>query len=71
MRAAPDANWSRNEALETFIADSGEMLKARVWLANQDGTVLLKSFAGEIPELAVRLKNQGAVTSERLFLYRQ
>jgi signal transduction histidine kinase len=71
MRAAPDANWSRNEALQTFISDSGEMLKARVWLAKQDGTVLLKSFAGEIPELAVRLKNQGAVASERLFLYRQ
>jgi len=71
MRAAPGADWTRNLPLQTFMADFGEIMGASIWLAKQDGTVLLKSFPGEIPKLAVGLQNQGAVTSKPIFLYRQ
>jgi signal transduction histidine kinase len=71
IRSAPDGDWTRNEPLQTFISDFGKIMGARVWLAKQDGTALLKSFTGEIPELAARLKNQDVVTYEHLVLYRQ
>jgi hypothetical protein len=71
MRAAPDADWTRNVPLQTFMADFGKIMGAGIWLAKQDGTVLLKSFPGEIPKLAVGLKNQGNGTSKPIFLYRQ
>ncbi len=71
MRAATDADWTRNVPLQTFISDFGEIMGARIWLAKEDGTVLLKSFPEEIPKLAVGLQNQGAVTPGPIFLYRQ
>ena len=71
LRSAPDTDWTRNEPLRSFITDFGRIMGARVWLTQQDGAVLLKSFPGEIPELATRIKKQGAVTYEHIFLYRQ
>jgi signal transduction histidine kinase len=71
MRAAPGADWTRHPPLQTFMADFGEIMGANIWLAKQDGTVLLKSFPGEIPKLAVGPKNQGDGISQPIFLYRQ
>ncbi|MEW6262753.1 MAG: HAMP domain-containing sensor histidine kinase [Thermodesulfobacteriota bacterium] len=64
IRSLPAVDWSENAPLEDFITDLGLLLGAPVWLTRQDGTVALKSFAGEIPDLAEilgkdRAKRQG------------
>jgi two-component system sensor histidine kinase CpxA len=71
LRAAPDANWARNESLQTFVSDFGDILGARIWMARPDGTVLLKSFPGAIPPFAADLKYRGALTYEQVSIYRQ
>ena len=36
---------------EEFISDFGKLLGAPVWVTRKDGTVALKSFSGEIPDI--------------------
>ncbi len=71
LRAAPDGDWARSEPLQTFVSDFGEILGARIWMAKPDGTVLLKSFPGEIPPFAADLQHRGALTYEHVSIYRQ
>jgi signal transduction histidine kinase len=71
IRSAPDTALEENEPLKTFISDFGKILGARVWLEKQGGAVLLKSFPGEIQDLAGRLKNQGGVNPKPVSLYHQ
>jgi hypothetical protein len=47
----PDVDWSENIPLKNFISDFGMLLGAPVWLTRRDGTVAVKSFAGETPDL--------------------
>jgi signal transduction histidine kinase len=51
IRSVPPADWSENAPLREFISDFGKLLGAPVWVTNKDGTVALKSFSGEIPDL--------------------
>jgi signal transduction histidine kinase len=69
IRSAPDTALENNEPLKTFISDLGEILGARIWLEEQEGVVLLKSFPGKIPERAARLKKQGGVNHGPISLY--
>src|SRR5512139_1057098 len=49
IRSAPTTELSKNEPLRGFISDFGEILGAKVWLQNSDGTLPLKSFKGDVP----------------------
>jgi len=51
VRSVPPADWSENAPLREFISDFGKLLGAPVWVTSKDGTVALKSFSGEIPDL--------------------
>ena len=51
VRSVPAADWSENGPLREFISDFGKLLGAPVWVTRKDGTVALKSFSGEIPDL--------------------
>jgi two-component system sensor histidine kinase CpxA len=51
VRSAPAADWSENVPLREFISDFGKLLGAPVWVTREDGTVALKSFSGEIPDI--------------------
>ena len=51
VRSIPAADWSENGPLKEFISDFGKLLGAPVWVTRKDGTVALKSFTGEIPDL--------------------
>jgi signal transduction histidine kinase len=51
VRSAPAADWSENVPLREFISDFGKLLGAPVWVTREDGTVVLKSFSGEIPDI--------------------
>jgi two-component system sensor histidine kinase CpxA len=51
VRSAPAADWSENTPLREFISDFGKLLGAPVWVTREDGTVALKSFSGEIPDI--------------------
>ena len=51
VRSVPPADWSENAPLREFISDFGKLLGAPVWVTRKDGTVALKSFSGEIPDL--------------------
>jgi len=44
IRSAPTTELSNNEPLREFISDFGEILGAKVWLQNSDGTLSVKSF---------------------------
>ncbi len=55
IQSMPDVNWSENIPLKDFIGDFGMLLGAPVWLTREDGTVAVKSFAGEIPDLTETL----------------
>ena len=58
IRSAPTTDLSKNEQLGDFILIFGEILGAKVWLQSPDGTVPLKSFAGEIPPTVEKLKKR-------------
>jgi methyl-accepting chemotaxis protein len=51
VRSIPPADWSENAQLREFIFDFGKLLGAPVWVTREDGTVALKSFSGEIPDI--------------------
>jgi signal transduction histidine kinase len=51
VRSAPAADWSENGPLREFISDFGKLLGVPVWVTREDGTVALKSFSGEIPDI--------------------
>jgi two-component system sensor histidine kinase CpxA len=58
IRSAPTTELSKNEPLREFILDFGEILGAKVWLQNSDGTVSVKSFKGEVPLMVEQLKKK-------------
>jgi two-component system sensor histidine kinase CpxA len=51
LGSLPATDWSENVPLKEFISDFGKLLGAPVWVTREDGTVALKSFPGEIPDL--------------------
>jgi len=51
VRSVPPADWPENSSLKVFVSDFGKLLGAPVWITREDGSVALKSFSGEIPDL--------------------
>ena len=58
IRLAPTTELSKNEPLKEFIFNFGEILGAKVWLQNSDGTLSVKSFKGEIPVIVEQFKKK-------------
>ncbi|MBI5602135.1 MAG: HAMP domain-containing histidine kinase [Deltaproteobacteria bacterium] len=71
IHSEPVADWHKNEQLKNFILDFGSVLGARLWLQKPDGTILLKSFPGEIPDLVSRLRKKPSLTRGNITIYRQ
>ena len=71
IRLAPTTELSKNEPLREFISDFGEILGAKVWLQNSDGTLSLKSFQGEVPAMVEQFKKKRSRDYGSFKLYRR
>jgi two-component system sensor histidine kinase CpxA len=49
IKSSPEILPANNKVLHNFLMRLGETYDAKVWLADSDGTVLIKSFKGNIP----------------------
>ncbi|MBC8461136.1 MAG: HAMP domain-containing histidine kinase [Deltaproteobacteria bacterium] len=58
IKSRPETQPAENELLKDYINRLGEIYKAKVWLANPDGTPLLKSFSGDIPPYILELQEK-------------
>jgi len=57
IRTAPEGALDQNIPLKEFIEQFGDFFSAKVWLSAPDGTPLVKSFPGKIPEGLDRIRN--------------
>jgi len=71
IRSAPTTELSKNEPLREFILDFGEILGAKVWLQNRDGTLSVKSFKGEVPVTVEQFKKKRSRDYGNFKLYRR
>ena len=71
IRSAPTTELSNNEPLREFISDFGEILGAKVWLQNSDGTLSVKSFQGEVPVMVEQFKKKRSRDYGSFELYRR
>jgi len=71
IRSAPTTELSKNEPLREFVSDFGEILGAKVWLQNSDGTLSVKSFKGEVPAMVEQFKKKRSRDYGSFELYRR
>jgi signal transduction histidine kinase len=71
IRSAPTTELSKNETLRKFIFDFGEILGAKVWLQNSDGTLSVKSFEGGVPVMVEQFKEKRSRDYGSFKLYRR
>jgi len=71
IRSAPTTELSNNEPLREFISDFGEILGAKVWLQNSDGTLSVKSFEGDVPVMLEQFKKKRSRDFGSFKLYRR
>jgi two-component system sensor histidine kinase CpxA len=71
IRLAPFTELSENEPLREFVSDFGEILKAKVWLQNSDGTLSVKSFEGDVPVMVEQFKKKRSRDYGSFELYRR
>lgn len=67
IRSIPEGKLAQDASLRKFIERFGDFLGAKVWLTAPNGTPLVKSFQGNVPEVMksirhVRAKNYGDIT---------
>ena len=58
IKTEPLIHPAENESLKNLFRRLGEAHRAKIWLAAPDGTVLLKSFLGDIPEDVARISGK-------------
>ena len=71
IRSAPTTELSKNEPLKEFILNFGEILGAKVWLQNSDGTLSVKSFEGGVPVMVEQFKEKRSRDYGSFKLYRR
>jgi two-component system sensor histidine kinase CpxA len=71
IRSAPTTELSKNEPLREFISDFGEILGAKVWLQDSDGTLPVKSFQGGVPAMVEQFKKKRSRDYGSFKLYRR
>ena len=71
IRSAPTTELSNNEPLREFISDFGEILGAKVWLQNSDGTLSVKSFEGDVSVMVEQFKKKRSRDFGSFKLYRR
>ena len=69
IRSARGTSLSQNEDLKELISRIGDIYEAKVWLADTDGTPVLKSFAGNIPAEVLRISKKEAKEFGDIKLY--
>ncbi|MFC1820218.1 ATP-binding protein [Thermodesulfobacteriota bacterium] len=69
IRSMPTSDLSKNELLRDFVLNFGEILEAKVWLQDIDGTLPVKSFPGRIPEAVEELKKRRSKDFGSFILY--
>jgi two-component system sensor histidine kinase CpxA len=70
IKSEPGTLPVQNESLKNFILRLGESYGAKVWLTAPDGTLLLKSFPGDIPDDIVRIVEEKAKNLGQFKIYR-
>jgi len=70
IKSEPGKLPVQNESLKNFILRLGESYGAKVWLTAPDGTLLLKSFPGDIPDDIVRTVEEKAKNLGQFKIYR-
>jgi len=55
IQSEPETHPAKNKSLQNFLLYLGEVYDAKIWLANSDGTMLIKSFQGDIPADIARI----------------
>jgi len=58
IKTESDKPLRENESLKDLISRFGEALEAKIWVAAPDGTPLLKSFRGDIPDDLSRISRR-------------
>lgn len=69
MRSPSSGESTRNDSLEGFLEELGEILGARIWLQQEDGEVVAKSFQGSLPREQEQLAQRQGKDFGRFRLY--
>ena len=70
IKKNPDMRLADNEPLKKIIERLGEAYGSKVWLTGSNGTPLLKSFSGEIPDNIRTIKLKQFSIQKNFRLYR-
>jgi len=58
IRSEPERRPAENDSLKNLILFLGETYGAKVWLASTDGTPVVKSFPGSLPNEIIKITKQ-------------
>jgi signal transduction histidine kinase len=71
IQSAPTTELSKNGPLKDFVNHFGEIMGAKVWIQQPDGTIPVQSFIGGIPESVMGLKKKRVIHHGNMTLYHQ
>jgi two-component system sensor histidine kinase CpxA len=72
LRSVPAVSIAQDDMFREILFDYSKILEAKIWLQQPDGTIPVRSFTGEIPERAERIKKYWRTKDYSTFsLYRQ
>jgi two-component system sensor histidine kinase CpxA len=71
INSTPDVPIPQNEALRNVIGRLGQAYSSKVWLTDEDGTPLVKSFSGDIPKTLSDFRWKRVKESKNFELYRR
>ena len=69
IRSEPELGPAHNRALRKLIFNLGENYRARIWLTDPNGKILIKSFDGDIPVDTTRFRERHAEDSSPIRPY--
>lgn len=70
IKLEPEIHPAKNKSLQNFLITLGKAYDAKVWLADSDGTVLLKSFQGDIPVDIAKIAKDSVKDYEQFKMHR-
>jgi len=70
IRSRPETQPADNDHLKDYILRLGETYEAKVWLDAPDGTPLLKSFSGDIPQEITGISERHVIDFGSYKIYR-
>jgi signal transduction histidine kinase len=70
IKSEPEIHPAKNKSLQNFLLRLGKTYDAKVWLSNSAGTVLIKSFQGNLPVDIVRIAEDRVKEYEQFKIHR-